>query len=219
MTQDEIDNWRTCANALFGAARIAHTPDNLLTETLRGMSHHHAIAALRVYREKPFKGFYLDRYLEHYREQAGTDAADADGRTDGQKAAAARLAAESEYWRQAAERAAADQRSERDQYEALPEEFRGEARQVFERLHLALGERALRILAIDMWNGRNPENWVGDDAKWLVKPERSRRDRDAEARAADREAWFTRMLNELGILRARLRELQMKHGEAVDVSA
>lgn len=218
MTQDQIDNWHSCANALFGAARIAKVPDNLLSEALQSMSHHHAIAALRRYRERPFRGFFLDRYMEHYREQAGTDAADADGRTDGHAAAAARLAAESEYWRQAGERAAMDQRDEAAQFAALPAEHVEAARRRFEELNMARhGERGLRILALDMWHGREPANWSGDNPRWRIKPEQSRRERDAEEREAERERWFRSLMETLSSLRARLGALQLKYGEVVDV--
>jgi hypothetical protein len=219
MTQDEIDNWRTCANALFGAARVAKTPDNLLTEALRSMSHHHAIAALRVYREQPFKGFYLDRYLDHYREVSGTDAADADGRTDGREAAAARLAAESEYWRQAAERAVADQADEQVAFERLPAEHVAKARQRFEELNMQRhGERGLRLLALDMWNKFEPANWSGDAPRWGVGLATANRDRAEVEREVERERHFRQLLDDNGRLRCRVRQLKMRLGEAVDVA-
>ena len=220
MTHEEIDNWNACANALFGRERVAKVPDNLLHEALRSMSHHHAVAALRVYREaRPFKGFYLDRYMEHYREQAGSGAADADGTAVGTEASAARLAAEREYWSQARERAAMDHADEVAAFNRLPAEHVAKARDRFAELNMHQhGERGLRLLALDMWNNVEPANWSGDAPRWGVGLATAHRDRDAAQREAEREAHFMRLVQDNARLRGKIWSLQTKHGEVVDVA-
>lgn len=220
MDANQIENWMACANALFGPARIAKVPSELLSDTLRSLNHSTAIEALREYRGKhPFRGFFVDRYLETYAELSKAHTADGHGTDSGHEAAAARAAAERAYWEQAEQRARDDQRAELEEYTALPDDHKALAKERFIELNMQQhGIRGLRILALDMWHKRNRDCWDGDAPRWGVGIATANRDRDAAAREAERERHFRTLLVDNARLRARLREMQLNYGEVVDVA-
>jgi hypothetical protein len=212
MTPQEEENWRACASALFGAHRMNRVPEPALAQLLRRLQHHRAIEALRNYRdEKPFKGFYIDKFAAHLSE---ADAADEDG-TDGAESAAARLAAEREYNAQLRERVEAEKADEWTQFRELPERALVAARERGAALGIGTldRDRGFRLLAIDMYYGLNRENWEGPNARWQTAQKTARKPLQDDV-----EAWRMRAIHEIERLRVKLRDLQLKHGEVVDVT-
>ncbi len=212
MDTQQTEHWTSSANALFGPARVARVPADELRTALARMDFSRAIEALRTYREvRPFRGFFLDKYLEEY---AKTDAADSDG-TDAAGSSAARAAADREYWAQLAGRVEDEQREEWRLFRELPRAAVAAARERGAELGIGIldRDRGFRLLAIDMYYGANRENWEGPNAQWQTANTTPRK-----PAADDTDGWRLRAITEIERLRAKLRSIQIKYGEVIDVA-
>lgn len=137
-----------------------------IAEALPSMDFEPAIAALEAYRQaKPYKGFWWSTYLQHY----GT------AKTDSARKGAAALPP-SEMSALLEQKALQEQADEVAQYQALPAEFRKQARATYADWGIRKhdDDRAWRLLVIDAYQGRDVSRYRIHERKATERPKEAK---------------------------------------------
>jgi len=141
MDQTEMQTWHRERERLFPVKLPAHTI-KAINRRLETMDFERAMCALSTYRhEKPYKGFWIDKYTVVY---DATPSAATDRAAPRPAAPPANAYCDWE----------GEQRAEREQYEALPTDFVAECRGWFADWGWPEGTRGWMLLCIDTFHGR-----------------------------------------------------------------
>ena len=195
MDAEQIEQWNRRRETLFAGLRI---PDHItaeITAKAAKLDYPRALAALTAYRdERPYKGFYWDRYLKHYGSTA----------TDGALVRA--TAPRNEPMVPNGESV----ESLRHRYSLLPEDFLGNCRTWFDGWGYAEGTAMWFILCLDCYEGKPVDQY--QQHPWFGSRTWEREQHIKEQAEWRKEVGY---LHLIGVLRSRLKAL----GGNIDVVA
>ena len=164
MTPQELESFHERRSSLFSSQIPIHVIASISYDCA-SLDYERSILALIRYREeKPYKGFFLDRFKHHYRSTA-TDGR-TDGRTDGQPlraaaAAAAAAALHPDELERERNMVFEEKQREVEAYRAIPADRLKQAFRELKYLNLPMREtsRDWRLAVVDWYQGKDVSHY------------------------------------------------------------
>lgn len=150
MDERQMQTWHEKREALF-AVNLPASALTVINKALPKLEHDIAIEALEVYaKRKPYKGFYMIKYLAIY-ERVAQDHPRGGDRAPGSARPPAKTLPDFS-WRN-------DQQAEREAYHRLPDPFLAECREKYAAYGWKVGSREWMILCLEAYAGNDVERY------------------------------------------------------------
>jgi len=148
MDERQMKQWHEKREALF-AVNLPHSALSIINQQLPNLEFDIAIEALEVYAQrKPYKGFYMLKYMAIYEKLAEDHPRGGQKAPKGASAPAKTLP--DNGWQH-------DERAEREAYEALPDGFKAECERKYADYGWRTGTRQWRLLCLRAAAGQDVE--------------------------------------------------------------
>ena len=148
MDERQMQTWHAKREALF-AVNLPHSALSIINQQLPSLDFDIAIEALEVYAQrKPYKGFYMLKYMAIYERIAEDHPRGGQKAPKGASAPAKTLP--DNGWQH-------DERAEREAYEALPDGFKAECERKYADYGWRTGTRQWRLLCLRAAAGQDVE--------------------------------------------------------------
>ena len=148
MDERQMKQWHEKREALF-AVNLPHSALSIINQQLPSLDFDIAIEALEVYAQrKPYKGFYMLKYMAIYEKIAEDHPRGGQKAPKGASAPAKTLP--DNGWQH-------DERAEREAYEALPDGFKAECERKYADYGWRTGTRQWRLLCLRAAAGKDVE--------------------------------------------------------------
>ncbi len=148
MDERQMQTWHAKREALF-AVNLPHSALSIINQQLPSLDFDIAIEALEVYAQrKPYKGFYMLKYMAIYERIAEDHPRGGQKAPKGASAPAKTLP--DNGWQH-------DERAEREAYEALPDGFKAECERKYADYGWRTGTRQWRLLCLRAAAGKDVE--------------------------------------------------------------
>ncbi len=148
MDERQMKQWHEKREALF-AVNLPHSALSIINQQLPSLDFDVAIEALEVYAQrKPYKGFYMLKYMAIYEKLAEDHPRGGQKAPKGASAPAKTL--DDNGWKH-------DERAEREAYEALPDGFKAECERKYADYGWRTGTRQWRLLCLRAAAGQDVE--------------------------------------------------------------
>jgi hypothetical protein len=148
MDERQMKQWHAKREALF-AVNLPHSALSIINQQLPNLDFDVAMEALEVYAQrKPYKGFYMLKYMAIYEKLAEDHPRGGQKAPKGASAPAKTLP--DNGWQH-------DERAEREAYEALPDGFKAECERKYADYGWRTGTRQWRLLCLRAAAGQDVE--------------------------------------------------------------